>query len=108
MWDGKGQIATTTATAALVAVVVPEALVVGLPTEQANWTTAGAGKLLDLAEGADAVLVGPGRGRRRSGAVSSRPSYPRLGTDSSSTPWATVSSDLRTHVIMQEPLQKRR
>ncbi len=77
---GKVQIATTTATAALLAVVVPEALVVGLPTEQGELTAAGAGQLLDLAEGADAVLVGPGLGSPEVGCRLLEAVVPRLGT----------------------------
>ncbi|HSF99078.1 MAG TPA: NAD(P)H-hydrate dehydratase [Ornithinibacter sp.] len=77
---GKVQVATTLATAALLAVVVPEAFVVGLPTEGGELAVAGAGELLDLAEGADAVLVGPGLGAPEVGCRLLEAVAPRLAT----------------------------
>lgn len=59
---GKVQVATTAAVAPLLAVAVPEALVVGLPTEDGELSVAAADHLLELAADADAVLVGPGIG----------------------------------------------
>jgi hydroxyethylthiazole kinase-like uncharacterized protein yjeF len=58
---GKLQIATAAAVAAALAVAVPEALVAPLATDDAGNIDPGvADELVDLADGADAVLVGPG------------------------------------------------
>jgi hydroxyethylthiazole kinase-like uncharacterized protein yjeF len=60
---GKLQVATAERVAAHVAVSLPEALVRGLPeTEAGAIAASGAAKLRDLAQNADAVLVGPGLG----------------------------------------------
>jgi ADP-dependent NAD(P)H-hydrate dehydratase len=77
---GKVQVATTLSTAALLAVAVPEAFVVGLPTEQGELAVTGAGQVLDLAEGADAVLVGPGLGSPDVGCRLLEAVVPRLAT----------------------------
>lgn len=77
---GKVQVATTAATAALLAVVVPEAYVVGLPTEQGELAVTGAVEVLALAEGADAVLVGPGLGAPDVGCRLLEAVVPRLAT----------------------------
>lgn len=61
---GKVQVATSSATAAHLAVALPECLVVGVDTSPATGELAAtaAGRLLELADGTDAVLVGPGLG----------------------------------------------
>ena len=59
---GKVQIATTASTAAHLATAVPESLVVGLPAKDGELAVSAAQRLVDLAAGADAVLVGPGMG----------------------------------------------
>jgi ADP-dependent NAD(P)H-hydrate dehydratase len=64
---GKVQVATTSTVAPLLAVAVPEALVVGLPDEDGELSVAGADQVLDLASDADAVLVGPGVGTADAG-----------------------------------------
>jgi hydroxyethylthiazole kinase-like uncharacterized protein yjeF len=58
---GKLQIATAAPVASALAVAVPEALVAPLRTDHAgNVASSGAGRIAELAEGADAVLLGPG------------------------------------------------
>jgi ADP-dependent NAD(P)H-hydrate dehydratase len=58
---GKVQVATAASVAAHVAVALPEALVRGLPENGTGAVTAAdAGRVRDLAEGADCMLVGPG------------------------------------------------
>jgi len=58
---GKLQIATAQPVAAALAVAVPEAQVTPLPVDdRGNLDVSGAEQVLALAEGADAVLVGPG------------------------------------------------
>ncbi|HEX5521932.1 MAG TPA: NAD(P)H-hydrate dehydratase [Pedococcus sp.] len=58
---GKLQVATAEPVAAALAVAVPEALVVPLPTDAAgNLGLDAAEKVLELADGADTVLLGPG------------------------------------------------
>ena len=59
---GKVQVATTASTAAHLATAVPEAFVVGLDTDDGEIATSAAAQLLELADGADAVLAGPGLG----------------------------------------------
>ena len=59
---GKVQVATTQSTAVALAVALPECLVVGLPEEDGELATSSADRLLELAEGADVVLAGPGIG----------------------------------------------
>jgi ADP-dependent NAD(P)H-hydrate dehydratase len=59
---GKVQVATTGTTAGHVATRVPEAFVLGLDTEGDEIAPGAADRLLELAEGADAVLLGPGIG----------------------------------------------
>lgn len=59
---GKVQVATTATTAVAVAVAVPEAFVVGLDAPGGELGAASADRLLELADGADAVLVGCGMG----------------------------------------------
>jgi hydroxyethylthiazole kinase-like uncharacterized protein yjeF len=58
---GKLQVATAAPVAAALAVAVPEALVVPLPTTDAGVLSAAAAeRVLELADGVDAVLLGPG------------------------------------------------
>ena len=58
---GKLQIATAEPVAAAVAVAMPEALVVPLPTSSdGSLSPRSGGRLLELAQGADAVLLGSG------------------------------------------------
>jgi ADP-dependent NAD(P)H-hydrate dehydratase len=58
---GKLQVATVDSAAVGVATVVPEAFVEGLPqTGQGALSAAGADRVVELAQSADAVLVGPG------------------------------------------------
>ncbi len=58
---GKLQVATAATTSAQVGLALPEALVAGLPDDDAgDLSTTAAGDILDLAEGAAAVLLGPG------------------------------------------------
>ena len=58
---GKVQVATTGSTATQVAVALPEAYVEGLPESRSGeLLPAAAPRILELAAGADAVLVGPG------------------------------------------------
>ena len=60
---GKVQVATTAGTAVALATAVPEALVVGLREDaDGEVSPASAGEVLELAQEADAVLVGPGIG----------------------------------------------
>ena len=75
---GKVQVATTAATAPLLAVAVPEAFVVALPSEQGELAVAGADQLIELAEGADAVLIGPGLGTAEVGCRLLEAVAPRL------------------------------
>jgi hydroxyethylthiazole kinase-like uncharacterized protein yjeF len=58
---GKLQLATVESVAATMAVTVPESLVLGLPeTSDGRLSTAGADRVVEAAEGADVVLLGPG------------------------------------------------
>jgi ADP-dependent NAD(P)H-hydrate dehydratase len=58
---GKLQLATTESTAAALSIAVPEAMVVGLPENEAGAAHAGTNEqLADLARSADVVLIGPG------------------------------------------------
>ncbi|WP_377644896.1 NAD(P)H-hydrate dehydratase [Oryzobacter terrae] len=57
---GKVQVATTAATAAHLATALPECLVVGLPSVSGDISRAAASRVVDLALGVDAVLLGPG------------------------------------------------
>ena len=58
---GKLQLATAEPVAAALAVAVPEALVAPLPTDGAgNIDQAAAAQVLEIADGCDALLVGPG------------------------------------------------
>lgn len=58
---GKLQLATAEPVAAALAVAVPEALVAPLPTDRAgNIDERAAAQVLELADGCDALLVGPG------------------------------------------------
>ena len=59
---GKVQVATTASTAALLAVAVPEAFVVGLDESAGELAASSSDRLLELAEQADVVLFGPGIG----------------------------------------------
>ncbi len=57
---GKVQVATTAATAVHLATALPECLVVGLPSMSGDIARTAAERLVEMAEGVDAVLVGPG------------------------------------------------
>lgn len=58
---GKVQVATATDTAAAVAVALPEAFVQGLPAlYDGELAVAGADRVVELAQGVDVVLLGPG------------------------------------------------
>lgn len=58
---GKLQLATTESTAAALSIAVPEALVMGLPENEAGAARGWADDhLVDLARAADVVLIGPG------------------------------------------------
>lgn len=57
---GKVQVATTAATSAHLATALPECLVVGLPATAGNIAPAAADRLVEMASGVDAVLLGPG------------------------------------------------
>jgi ADP-dependent NAD(P)H-hydrate dehydratase len=59
---GKVQVATTASTATQVGVALPECYVVGLPEDDGEVSPSSAERLLELAEGADTVLAGPGMG----------------------------------------------
>ena len=59
---GKVQVATTSATAPLLAVAVPECFVVGVDEDDGELAVSSADRLLELAKQADAVLAGPGMG----------------------------------------------
>ena len=60
---GKVQVATTAGTAAALAVALPEAFVLGLDEDDGgDIAPLAAGRLLELCDGADAVLLGPGIG----------------------------------------------
>ncbi|MER7071785.1 NAD(P)H-hydrate dehydratase [Terrabacter sp. NPDC000476] len=60
---GKVQVATARDTAGAVAVALPEAYVEGLPvTPGGELSVTGAERVLELADGADVVLIGPGLG----------------------------------------------
>jgi hydroxyethylthiazole kinase-like uncharacterized protein yjeF len=58
---GKLQVATAATTSAQVGLALPEALVAGLPDDDSgDLSTTAAGDILDLAQGAATVLLGPG------------------------------------------------
>src|SRR5947209_11964443 len=58
---GKVQVATVQGAAVSVATVMPEIFVQGLPqTDEGALSAEGAGQVVELAQAADAVLVGPG------------------------------------------------
>ena len=60
---GKVQVATASDTAAAVAVALPEAFVQGLPVlHDGELAVAGSDRVVELAQGADVVLLGPGLG----------------------------------------------
>jgi hydroxyethylthiazole kinase-like uncharacterized protein yjeF len=59
---GKVQVVTTAATAPHLATALPEGLVVGLPARDGEIAPSAADRVLELADGADAVLAGPGLG----------------------------------------------
>ena len=105
---GKVQIATTAATAAHLAVAVPESFVVGLPTEDGELAVAAAEQLVELAAGADAVLVGPGLGDPGAACSLLEAVIPHLHTalvvDALGTAYATGHPDglrhLAPHVLL--------
>ena len=57
---GKLAIATSRSVAALVAVAIPEARVMALAESRSGWIAPAAARSLDVDDGFDAVLVGPG------------------------------------------------
>ena len=60
---GKVQVATTAGTAVALAVALPEAFVLGLDEDDGgDIARVAAGRLVELCDGADAVLLGPGIG----------------------------------------------
>ncbi|HET7820297.1 MAG TPA: NAD(P)H-hydrate dehydratase [Ornithinibacter sp.] len=77
---GKVQVATTAATATLLAVALPECLVVGLDTEAGELAAASADRLLELTEQADAVLAGSGIGDPEAARALMEALVPRLDT----------------------------
>ena len=94
---GKVQIATTASTAAHLATAVPESLVVGLPTENGELAVSAADQLVELAAGADAVLVGPGFGDPAAACSLLEAIVPHLRTalvvDALGTAYATAHPD---------------
>ena len=94
---GKVQIATTASPAAHLATAVPESLVVGLPTENGELAVSAADQLVELAAGADAVLVGPGFGDPAAACSLLEAIVPHLRTalvvDALGTAFATANPD---------------
>ena len=78
---GKVQVATATDTAAALAVALPEALVEGLPVlRDGELAVAGADRVVELAHGADVVLLGPGLGSPERASLFAAQIVPRLDT----------------------------
>ncbi len=76
---GKVQVATTSRTAVALAIAVPEAFVLGLDEDDAGDIAAGAAeRLLELCDGADAVLLGPGIGAPEAASALLEAAVPRL------------------------------
>lgn len=78
---GKVQVATAADTAAALSVALPEAYVEALPTlEDGELAVSGADRVLELAEGVDVVLVGPGLGSPAGASLFCEHVVPRLDT----------------------------
>ena len=99
---GKVQVATTASTATHLATAVPESFVVGLPTEDGELAVSAADRLLELAAGADAVLVGPGFGDPAAACSLLESIVPHLHTalvvDALGTAYATAHPDGLRHL----------
>ena len=99
---GKVQVATTASTATHLATAVPESFVVGLPTEDGELAVSAADRLLELAAGADAVLVGPGFGDPAAACSLLEAIVPHLHTalvvDALGTAYATAHPDGLRHL----------
>lgn len=93
---GKVQVATTAATATPLAVALPECLVVGLDTDGDELAVSSAGRLLELADQADAVLAGPGIGDAASACALMEAFVPQLDT-------ALVVDALATAYVTEHP-----
>ena len=78
---GKVQVATAVDAAAALALVLPEAYVEGLPVlRDGELAVAGADRVLELADGADVVLLGPGLGSPESASLLLAQVVPQLET----------------------------
>lgn len=76
---GKVQVATAADTAAALAVALPEAFVEGLPVlHDGELAVAGADRVLELAAGADVVVLGPGLGKPRDASLFAAQIVPHL------------------------------
>ncbi len=99
---GKVQVATTAATATVLAVALPECLVVGLDADGGELSAASANRVLELAEQADAVLAGPGIGDVDAARALMEALVPRLDTplvvDALGTAFVTAHPDGVRHL----------
>ena len=77
---GKVQLATTALTAPHLATALPEGMVVGLPARDGEIAPMAADRILELADGADAVLAGPGVGDPDAAVALLEAVVPRLDT----------------------------
>jgi ADP-dependent NAD(P)H-hydrate dehydratase len=78
---GKVQVATASDTAAALAVALPEALVEGLPAlRNGELALAGADRVVEMAEHADVVLIGPGLSSPECASLLVAQIVPRLDT----------------------------
>lgn len=78
---GKVQVATAIETSTAIAVALPEAYVEGLPTlTDGELAVSGAGRVLELAQGVDAVLFGPGLGEPHRASLLAEHIVPHLDT----------------------------
>ena len=101
---GKVQVATSSATAAHLAVALPECLVVGLDTSPSSGEVApsAADRLLELADGTDVVLAGPGLGDPDAACALLEAFVPRLDSaivvDALGTAYLTAHADGVRHL----------
>ncbi|GAA4397717.1 NAD(P)H-hydrate dehydratase [Fodinibacter luteus] len=99
---GKVQVVTAAETAVHVATVVPECLVVGVETAAGELSPAGAGRVLELADAADAVLAGPGVGAPSAAVALLEAVVPHLRTalvlDALGTAYVTAHPDGLAHL----------
>ena len=99
---GKVQVATTASTAALLAVAIPEAFVLGLDTVDGEIAASAADRILELAESADAVLAGPGVGDPSAACALLEAFVPELSTplviDALGTAYLTAHADGVRHL----------